>query len=475
MLNDGVPMLLYGAAAFVAAFVIAVAFGVFLHAEKLHGHWVAPLFVPLIVFGIAAGALLSGRDLTYASIDIGGINAPDGGRSGDFLLRVINFALIGLGSAKVFGWLMRMKKGPEAGGRALYVAFMAYFATNVVLNSIFGAYPTFVHGSYYFLAVASGVYFARGESLDLVVRFARTALLCFLLAGLLAALVRPSLAVQPSYEGWIPGLSYRLWGLGSNPNSIGPLALLFLVLHYMQPYSRKWLRYVGVCASLLVLTLAQSKTGWVAGIAAAAILVWYRSESRSERSFSKGLLLALLAMIVAGTLIAVAAEPAQVWQRFALTKAGSEFQTLTGRAQIWAAALDAWYVNPLFGYGPNAWGVEHRIQIGMPFAFSAHNQFLQTLSVGGAMGLVAFLAYFLLLGVGAWRAMSETRAVSFALFLIVATRTLTEAPLTMGTLLNGDALTHVLLLAFALRGFQLASSNERYPVMLSPGMKVSAS
>lgn len=454
---EGIYLLIFGSLAFALAIAVVIGFGVFLHAEKRLGHWIAPLFAPLIVLGIAVGTLLSGRNLTYASLDIESINALGEGGSGGSVLRLISFTLVGIGGAKIFGWMLERKRYRVSGGTALFIAFVAYFAATVVLNSAFGSYPAFIHNNYYFLAVASAIYLARTERLDIIVQLARTALLCFLVLSLLVAIAKPSLAIQPSYKGWVPGLSIRLWGLGSNPNSIGPLALLFLLLHYMQPYARKWLQLIGVGAALLVLGLAQSKTAWVAGFVVAGVLIWHRYGRRADGSFSTGFLLLLIAMMIGGTLAAFAIDPARIWQRIAMTQAGSDLQTLTGRAQIWAAAIDAWRANPIFGYGPTAWGIEHRYQIGMPFAFSAHNQFMQTLSVGGLLGLITLVAYLLLLGIGCWRAMATTRGGSMALFVLIVMRSMTETPLSISTLLNGEALGHILLIAFSLRGYQNSS------------------
>ena len=68
--------------------------------------------------------------------------------------------------------------------------------------------------------------------------------------------VAPNLALQPGYSGWIPGLDVRLWGLGSNPNSIGPLAVLALLLEYVQPTRIRSLRLAVVLSALVVVVLA---------------------------------------------------------------------------------------------------------------------------------------------------------------------------------------------------------------------------
>lgn len=456
--GDGLYLLIYGSLAFGLAITAVLGFGVFLHADKKFGQWITPLFIPLMLLGIAAGSLLSRRNLTLASLDIESISSLSDGGSSGLVLRLISFVLVGFAGAKIFGWMMRRERRVPSGGTGLFVALVAYFTATVVLNSAFGSYPAFIHNNYYFLIIASALYLARADRLDTTLDFAKTSLLCFLVASVLVAVAKPSLAVQPSYIGWIPALSIRLWGLGSNPNSIGPLALIFLLLIYMRPYARKWLQFLGLGAALLVLVLAQSKTAWISGAAAGSVLFWYRVGRRPDGSLSAGFLLLLIATMACCTLATLAVDPVNIWENISLTQAGTDIQTLTGRAQIWAAAIDAWRANPVFGYGPTAWGIEHRYQINMPFAFSAHNQFLQSLSVGGVLGAITVFVYFFLLGIGSWRAQESTHGVSVAIFALISVRTMTETPLSIGTLLNGDSIGHVLLLSISLHGCQKISS-----------------
>ncbi|WP_406811570.1 O-antigen ligase family protein, partial [Klebsiella aerogenes] len=57
--------------------------------------------------------------------------------------------------------------------------------------------------------------------------------------------------------------------------------------------------------------------------------------------------------------------------------------TLSGRVSIWFEVIKDWQNNPIFGYGPDYLDVEHRLRLGMLFAFHAHNQFIQTLGQSG--------------------------------------------------------------------------------------------
>lgn len=270
-----------------------------------------------------------------------------------------------------------------------------------------------------------------------------------MLLSLALAIIKPQLAIQPSYKGWIPGLSIRLWGVGSNPNSIGPLALLFLLLENMQPSKSTWLRWIAILSAFVVFALAQSKTVWLAGMVAVAILFWYRRGRTASGGMDPRLVLALIALLLVGTISLAFIDLERIWHKITFTQAGADIATLTGRAQIWATAIDTWKANPIFGYGPSAWGLEHRINIALPFAFSAHNQLLQSLSMAGTIGGVTLIVYLVLLGAGSFRAAATTRGISLALFATILFRCMTEA-LTLGTILNGDFLTHLILFAIVL-------------------------
>ena len=198
--------------------------------------------------------------------------------------------------------------------------------------------------------------------------------------------------------------------------------------------------------------LAQSKTAWAAGFVVLPLLAWSRYGRAPTGGMRISFALCLISVLVAATLVLMFGNLDKLWLKLAGGQVGSDVSSLSGRAQIWLAALDAWRANPLFGYGPTAWGPLHRLSIGMPFAFSAHNQFLQSLSGAGTLGLLSLLTYLGLLSVCAWRASAATRGVSLALLVIVLLRCMTEAPFSAATLFNGDTLTQLVLFRIALLG-----------------------
>lgn len=440
----------YSLAALLAGLGVIFFFATLLHVERNSGALAQPTFIPTIALGICVSTLLSGRSLTNAAYDLT-LNTEGVSGGGSMVLRLLTITLLGICTARIAGQWLRSRQSSPVGGTGLFVAFVAYFVSNNVLNSILGTEPVFIHNLFYPLFVFAAVYAARREPLAPTIGMAKAALFGLMFLSLAVAAIKPELALEPGYKGWIPGLSVRLWGVGSNANSIGPLALVALLMAYLQPYQKKWLQWLFVTITMGVFILAQSKTVWLAGVLLLPVLIWYRME-KPKRGIDIRIVLGLLTLGSLLLLAVLVVDPVSLLEKFSRTKAGSDVSTLTGRGQIWMVAIDEWLKNPLFGYGPDIWGPAYRARIGLQFAFSAHNQFLQSLSAAGLFGLFSLLAYFGFLGRYALRAGVETRGVSAALFLVLVFRCLTETPLTLSTVFNGDLLTHLLLFMLCMKG-----------------------
>lgn len=439
--------------ALLAAVVVILGLGLMLQVDRLIGRWVALAVVPAMGLGTALSSLTSGRDLKYAFNNIEAISFGADAGGGTSLLRMITLSLMAACSATVVSRVFaRRVRGERLPGQLLIAAFLAYYACNALLNALFGTVPSFTHNTIYVPIAMAAVFVWRDQPATPLLAAAKWMLAGFMAASLVAAMVKPDLALQPGYKGWIPGLTVRLWGVGSNPNSVGPLALLLLLLELLVPARRGVLRLLVVVLGGAVLLLAQSKTAWIAGLATLPIIAWYRWGRAPGGGMRIGFALALIAalLLLGSGLFFV--DLGRVWAKLSGSQAGADVATLSGRLQIWQAAINAWKDNPVFGYGPSAWGPLHRAALGMPFAFSAHNQFLQSLSAAGSLGLLSLLAYMGLLLVYCWRAAEATRGLSLALYLVVLVRSLTEAPFSAATLFNGDVLTQVLLFRVALFG-----------------------
>lgn len=440
---------IYSLLALGAAVALVAVLGFSMHAEKLWSTWFVPAIVPLIALGIALSSLLSGRNLIFAAKHIGQLSDQVGG--GSSILRLITLTIASIAIAKIIGTFVRRQSLPPAPGTSLFVALMIYIIASNFLPSAFGTVPAFVHSMFYPVLIFTAAWAARREPPEAIIKVAKAALYALMIGSLLAALIVPSIAVQPNYQGLIPGLNIRLWGLGSNPNSIGPLALLTLLMAYLQPTPKLWRRTLLILAAGTVFVLAQSKTVWTALLIILVILGWYRWASGERKQASLALLLALLAAGIALLVMLMFLDVGAAWDRFAGSKLGANVTTVSGRTGIWEVAIREWLRNPLFGYGPEIWGARFRMEIGMPYAFSAHNQFLQTLSVSGAFGLLALLAYLRYAIPAAVRMAPATKGVSLALFSLILFRCLSEAPLAMTGLIDGDALTHFMFFVIILR------------------------
>lgn len=402
--------------------------------------------IPLMGLGSAVATMMSGRDLRFANELLDASATFDGGDATQplrLLTGVLLLLAVGAVLSEAFGHHRRRTLAASLPA-LLLGSYVAFLLGNSVLNGLFGTVPAFAHNVLWVPIALLTLYIARHQPWQDVVRWAKAYLFLAAAAGFLSAVIRPDFAVQPYPQSVIPGVTIRFWGIGSSPNSTGPLALLLLTLEYLVPctqWYRRWLVWIVGGAAFV---LAQSKTTWVAAVLMAVFLVAYRdSAARSARS-SYG---AWLWWCVGG--LVVAAVSLAVGLSSALADLDPEVQTLTGRTQIWDAAWQMWRASPLFGYGPSAWGVSHRLSIGMPFAVSAHNQFLQSLSAAGLLGVLTLLFHVAVLAFAMFRIRKETRGVSLALLCFLLARCTTEAPLVAGTLFNGDVLTQALLLHLA--------------------------
>lgn len=435
--------------AFGAAIAVVMILGLSLQAERLLSERLVPAIVPLMVGGIALSSLLSGRNLVFAEKHIDLLSAQPGG--GTNFLRFITVVILCIALAKLIGRFLKRQSSMPAPGSSLFIAVLVYVVAGYFLPSILGTKPAFFHAFFYPVVIFAAAWAGRRESLTFTIRPAKYALYAMMLGSLLAAVVTPDVALQPNYSGLIPMLKVRLWGLGSNANSIGPLALLVFLLEYLEPTPRHWMRALLLFSTGCVFVLAQSKTVWVALIVVLGVLAWYRWVTLHREKIA---ILIVLGFISAGVVLLGALlffDFSALSDRFFGLRAGDNLFSLSGRTGIWDVAIQEWLRNPLFGYGPEIWGAKFRADIGMPYAFSAHNQFMQTLSMAGALGLAALLAYLCYLIPAAFRMSTETRGVSVALLGVILLRSISETPLAMAGLLDGDVLTHFLLFVIVLR------------------------
>lgn len=443
-----IAVLLFGAVALMLVGVLGL--GAMLHVDRTVGRWLPSTVVPAMGLGVVISSLLSHRDLRYTQ-DIleQTIVVGSGAAIVSVVLRLLSLALVAFSVTHLVGGIFQRKQVTMLdGGKPLLVTFVVFYICNALLNAAFGTVPSFTHNTLYVPIVLFAIYAARHQPISTFITAAKLTLLIFMLLSLFVAFLKPELAVETGYKSWLPGVRFRLWGVGSHPNSTGPLALTLLLLEWMQPTRRALGRFLIWSSAAAVLILAQSKTAWGATLLVIPVLWWFRSATSARGAARVDRWLAVVIALIFLTLAVMKVETGPL-SRVMSSAPGGDVTTLTGRVQIWAAAIDVWKTNVVFGYGPEAWSLPHRMSLGMPFAVSAHNQLLQSLSTAGLLGAVSLLVFMLMLLVALSQRASQTKGVSLALMLMLLLRCATEAPLSAATLFNGDTLTLVILLRMA--------------------------
>jgi O-antigen ligase len=173
------------------------------------------------------------------------------------------------------------------------------------------------------------------------------------------------------------------------------MVLAALVFYFVRPSAIRWIRWVGVAASLCLIAESRSATGPIMIIVMIAILLSFR--------MAKLNLTALVPVVIGvGTLVIALAF--LMWtnqsQLFALVGRDS---TLSGRTDLWSAALVSILRRPWLGYGFNAFwagmqGKSYSVQLSVgSYMGHSHCGFLDLTLDLGLLGLVTFFTGYLVL------------------------------------------------------------------------------
>ena len=317
----------------------------------------------------------------------------------------------------------------------LMVASWAFFLTNIASPGFLGAHPKFTHDYLYVIIASTGAALLHEKERTTVMISARNALFVFIMLSALLSVFQPELMFKMNYtESLIPRLTLRYYGLASNPNTFGPISVVFLFCLWGNPFSVRWLNFLGWTIGLLSLLLTQSKTSWIVMVFGVFFLGYFTHGNFFRQLFFDSwrpqFLIALLIviMLLTGTLgyTVMFTDTGDKITSFFLTKEGGNILSLSGRDEIWAAALQEWARNPVFGYGLTIWDEQYRARIGLAHAVSAHSQFHQSLSVAGTVGAIGFLIYVLALFCAAVKTARLSGGLSAALFLMIFLRSCSE-------------------------------------------------
>lgn len=257
------------------------------------------------------------------------------------------------------------------------------------------------------------------------------ALLVSLTVSVIAIVEHVRLAASPSSTEYIGASSATI----GNGGLLAAYLLLGIAIaaYLASTSSRLRLLYLAAAlTNLLALVFAENRST-IIGLVAAALLgaVIYAAVSAGHRTRVGVVLAAIgLTVIVAGSAIIVKAFPAsafsrnvpEVFERLAATNPAGRDES---RTMQWRAAVAGFKDRPLLGYGPE----EHNLVWSAHFdpdiyrldtdVFDrTHNEYLEILATGGLIGILAFAAIWIAVGVTLSRAYRAGRLTAVSLAVL---------------------------------------------------------
>ena len=305
--------------------------------------------------------------------------------------------------------LLSAIRTPRRGQAGVLVPLLLFYAS-LLVSSVVGFHPAAPPEEYFITPLLVVPFILHGgydwRWLAMVLR---RALRIIVVLSLISIVVLPSFAYDQECCRQIFGIE-RVQGITGHPNTLAALASFAVILELRGG------RFIWLLPELAAMLVAQSTTAWVA-LALGLIVVAGRLGTSAR--------VVAISVSIGAVLFAVT-SPDFVSDFFP-----PEFWTFTGRTTIWQAALNGFFLNPFFGYGPDLLDEQYRAAYLGVFnaAAQAHNQFVQTLGGAGLVGLTSLAA--LLIGIvrNGLRASSITGGLSLALVLAFGARLLSETPL----------------------------------------------
>jgi O-antigen ligase len=418
------------------------------------------LLFPAMLVLTGLEVLLSGRDLTEAFLmlqkETQALEQAARNPAIAWLQRGVSLMLLAVCFERIFSHFAHRKPVPSP---MLTSSFILFWTTSVAITAVMAPNPRISHEYLYPLVLGIACSLSGPADRDRILSTVRNALFVFMLAGVALVFANPTMVLDTSYtQGLIPGLP-RFGGLTPHPVMMGMLAQLALVILWVRPFHRRWLGLAAWLLGLGVLFVAQSKTAWLCFLVSACCLVVVRRGSDAVHkvgdprasSFGVGLLLMLMAAVLAVLVAVLVFDLPTLIGDFFNTRAGMDLASLTGRDRIWVVAMEEWGRNPIFGYGLTIWDADFRQAIGMPQATHAHNQLLDTLSRSGSVGAFGLVIYACVLTVMAFRYARATRGLSLALWFSVALPAVSEVPLLLVDY-GSHVISHFLLIVAVASG-----------------------
>ena len=409
-------------------------------------------YLYIIPYGIMFTALLiiafGGRDFSSLSVIV---SAPKSGAV-TWIQRLFSMAMLLVALERIATAFIK----PNASklNAALLWSFIAFWLCSTLSPVLFAQHSVFEHDCLYPLIFGVAALLATVIETNRIILATRNAIFSFTALSWAMVAVSPGLVLESNYsQGFLPGVP-RFAGLAAHAVVLGTLVQTGIYCVWAQPYKNKYINRVAWVVLLAALVLSQSKTAWLSFVVCSVIMIKVRFGEKfngvffsSRKPFAGISLLSLGALIVVSVVFLILTkDPGSTASTFLATKEGAQLASLTGRDQIWAAALSEWRQHPIFGYGTELFSAGHRASWGLLSAIHAHNQFIDTLARAGIIGAFALIVYLIFLGWYSFKYARMTSGLSAALFTAIFLRSIAEIPLSLSGY-GHEFLGHFVLLA----------------------------
>lgn len=398
---------------------------------------VLPYYLYFLLFAIAELISRSNRNID----DYGELGATGTAGAAGWVIRLSSLVGIVAVLVVLYRRLFGKHEALTLNQKAVMGSFVFFWITSYLLplflapNSMFGGAQ-----SLYLPLIFSAALLALQKDALACLHHVRWAILFFIGLCYVGAIFKPETAFFFSYadtQGYLPGVP-RFYGLAPHALGLGALTVAAIWLFIELPAGNRWLQYCIMVVLWVTLILTQAKTSAFSCVLGCLVLFIGRKKMPSFNAVATssapakyiyaGALAALMAVVSAAALaIAMGSFDTKLAQ-FENSEAGARITSLTGRAEIWDAAISEWRKEPIFGYGNQAFSRLHAVQLGLPHANNAHNQYYDMLVRSGIVGFTGLVVYLLSLIFVAIRTKS-----SMGLFLVVLifgtlARTITDLP-----------------------------------------------
>lgn len=331
-----------------------------------------------------------------------------GGASSLFTVfnRALAYVAIALSVAAILGAV----RTPSRKATGLLVSVVLFYAA-LFMSSIGGIIPAFPEVYWTTPLVVFAFLFNQRYSLEWLLRMARIAVRVIVILSFAMLFVAPETAFNIEEARTVFGF-HRMQGIVAHPNGFSAIAGFGFLLELHSRSKIAWR-----ILFTLAIVLAQSTTAYIAIVT--GLLVMHTVLGKFLR----------FSLYIAGVaLLSLAAFGGNGFLSQLLPEKAS---TLTGRTDIWAAALYGFQQSPIWGYGPTLLGDEYRSMYLPNFdaAAQAHNQWIQTLGGEGLVGLFSLMILTTVMLVYAVRSRVATSGLSMAMVLFLVVRCVTETPL----------------------------------------------